>query len=406
MSKQLTDAVTLRHGATLKNRIVMPPMLTMSGLPGGYASEDTIKYYQARSQAAGMMIAEYHYVSEEGGPCSPIGYPEQLSIKDDDHIESIHQIAQALKKDGGKAILQIHHGGREAACRAEQGKDVFAPSAIDFSFLDYQVRELTDDDIKRIIKDFGRAAKRAIDAGFDGVEIHGANHYLLQQFFSKISNHRSDHWGGSLEKRMNFPLAVVKEVKRVVEAYAPKDFIVGYRISPEEIHGDAVGYTYEEARQLIAQVVKYELDYIHLSIWGGQGFHAKPKGLDKAYGPLFKEVLDDETKLIVVGNVFSQEAAQEAIDHYTDLVGVGRGILIDPEFAHKIDMGKGDSIVHEISPEQLKKVAWTPGLLEAFTREDSLGLPPIPNAQSIRQFHTGQFGDRTIGGSATSGTDE
>ena len=96
------------------------------------------------------------------------------------------------------------------------------------------------------------------------VEIHGANHYLIQQFFSTLSNHRTDDWGGSLEKRMAFPLAVVKEVKRVVAEEGPKDFIIGYRISPEEIHGDAIGYTYNESTQLIAQVVKQELDYIHV----------------------------------------------------------------------------------------------------------------------------------------------
>ncbi len=79
--------------------------------------------------------------------------------------------------------------------------------------------------------DFGRATKRAIDAGFDGVEIHGANHYLLQQFFSKSTNKRMDYWGGSLEKRMHFPLAVIQEVKKVIKANAPEDFILGYRLS-------------------------------------------------------------------------------------------------------------------------------------------------------------------------------
>lgn len=156
-----------------------------------------------------------------GGPAYVPGYPEQLGAYSDEHLDGLRQVAQALKKDGNKAILQIHHGGRAAIGQAVSGQDVVAPSQVDFSFLDYPIRELTADEIDDIIKDFGKATRRAIKAGFDGVEIHGANHYLIQQFFSKLSNFRTDKWGGSLEKRMAFPLAVVAEVMDVVAKEAP-----------------------------------------------------------------------------------------------------------------------------------------------------------------------------------------
>ena len=390
MSKSLIDTVQFRHGAQLSSRLVMPPMLTFSGLKGGFVSDDTLRYYHARSQAAGLLIAEYHYVSESGGPCSRPGYPEQLGIYSDEHLEGAKKIAAALQKNGNKAILQIHHGGREASGRAVKGEEVLAPSALDFSFLSYPVREMTNAEIEGIIKDFGRATKRAIEAGFSGVEIHGANHYLLQQFFSSFSNVREDKWGGSLEKRMAFPLAVVKEVKRVVEEYAPKDFIVGYRISPEEIHGDEVGYSYREAQALIREVIKYELDYIHLSLW--EGYASKPVGSDRTYAEHFKSILDNQTKLIIVGGVFSEEDAQDAIAQTpTDLIAVGRGTLIDPLFGQKIKEGRGNEIVHQISPEQLEQTAWTSGLREAFTREDSLGLPELPGHDSITELHTGKY---------------
>lgn len=389
MTKQLTDKIRLLNGAELSNRIVMPPMLTFSGLDGGFASEETIRYYAARSQAAGLLITEFHYVSETGGPCSKVGYPDQLGIYDDQHIEGIAKIAKALKKDGNKAILQIHHGGREASGRARKGQEVLAPSAIDFSFLSYPVREMTDTEIEEIIKDFGRATRRAIQAGFDGVEIHGANHYLLQQFFSALSNRRSDRWGGSLEKRMAFPLEVVNEVKRVVAEEGVPNFIIGYRISPEEIHGENVGYTYKESAQLIAEVVKYGIDYIHLSLWGG--YASKPTGSDQSFAQIFKNVIGDETKLIIVGSVFSEKEAADAVTNYTDLIAVGRGTLIDPQFAQKIMSEKGDRIVSEISPKQMETTAWTQGLAEAFTREDSLGLPPLPGHESITSLHKGTF---------------
>lgn len=390
MSKSLIDTVQFRHGAQLSSRLVMPPMLTFSGLKGGFVSDDTLRYYHARSQAAGLLIAEYHYVSESGGPCSRPGYPEQLGIYSDEHLEGAKKIAAALQKNGNKAILQIHHGGREASGCAVKGEEVLAPSALDFSFLSYPVREMTNAEIEGIIKDFGRATKRAIEAGFSGVEIHGANHYLLQQFFSSFSNVREDKWGGSLEKRMAFPLAVVKEVKRVVEEYAPKDFIVGYRISPEEIHGDEVGYSYRESQALIREVIKYELDYIHLSLW--EGYASKPVGSDRTYAEHFKSILDNQTKLIIVGGVFSEEEAQDAIAQTpTDLIAVGRGTLIDPLFGQKIKESRGNEIVHQISPEQLEQTAWTSGLREAFTREDSLGLPELPGHDSITELHTGKY---------------
>lgn len=389
MSKKLTDTVTLRHGAKLDSRIVMAPMQTYSGSEGGFATEDTLAYYRARSKAASLLITEFHYVSSTGGPSSRLGYPEQLGIQDDEHLASITAIAAALKKDGNKAILQIHHGGREARGRAAKGEEVLAPSQLDFSFLPYPVREMTQKEIEEVIKDFGRATKRAIDAGFDGVEIHGANHYLLQQFFSSFSNQRQDKWGGSLEKRMTFALEVVKAVKSVIAQYAPRDFILGYRISPEEVHGSTVGYSYKESLALIAEVAKEELDYISLSIWGGYG--AGPTGLDQSYGQLFKEVVGEETKIIIVGSVFNEEDAYNAVANHTDLIAVGRGTLIDPLFGQKIKDNQGRSIVSEISLEQVQSTAWTTGLHEIFTCEGSLGLPNLPGQESILHLHRGLY---------------
>ncbi len=337
MTNKLTDKVNLRHGAVLNNRVAMSPMQSQSGKRNGFVSDDTLKYYGARSQAGGLIVTEFHYVSENGGPAYHPGYPEQLAVYSDAHLDGLTKLATAMKKDGNKAVLQIHHSGRAAVGQAISGQDVVAPSAIDFDFLSYPVRELTGQEIEDIIKDFGRATSRAIKAGFDGVEIHGANHYLLQQFFSAFSNQRNDQWGGSLEKRMAFPLAVVKEVKRVVAEQAPSDFIVGYRLSPEEIHGDVVGYDYRDATALVTEIVKNELDYIHLSLWGG--YNSTPNEVDQSYAELFKAVLDDQTKLLAVGGVFDEESAKDAVENYTDIVVVGRGTLIDPQFGLRFKKG-------------------------------------------------------------------
>lgn len=396
----LAQPLTFRHGATVANRFVQPPMLTNSG-EDGYATADTIAYYQAHAKSGGMIITEYMYVSENGGPAITWKRGrEQLAVYDDKFIPQLKKVAAAMKSAGNKAIMQIAHTGREANFRAMQGKPVYAPSALDYPFLPYKVHELSNEQIEAIIRDFGAATKRAIDAGFDGVEIHGANHYLIQQFVSAYSNRRQDHWGGSVEKRFNFPLAVVKSVMDTVKKYAPDDFIVGYRISPEEIHGENIGYTWHESTQLIDQITKqYGLDYIHLSM---PQFDAKPgdamlldtekadtqfKDSTKTFAELFKPVLNG-AKEIIVGNIQSQDQA-EAAAQLADLVAVGRATLVDPLFAEKVLTGHADQIVHEVTVDQVKKNHMTQGLIDNYS--GPAAAIPLPGAENIKSLHK-EFG--------------
>lgn len=395
MSK-LNEPLTFPNGTTVANRFVMPPMLTNSG-SNGFATQDTIDYYQAHAKSGGMVITEYTYVSENGGPALTWKTGrEQIASYDDKFIPQLTKVATAIKSSGNRAIMQIAHTGREANFRAIEDKPVYAPSEVDFPFLPYKVHELSDEQVKQIVADFGAAAKRAIEAGFDGVEIHGANHYLIQQFFSAYSNRRNDHWGGSLEKRMNFPLAVVKSVMETVKKYAPKGFIVGYRISPEEIHGKNVGYTWHEATKLVDRLTKkFDLDYIHLSmphydakpgdamLGDASGNAAEKSAGDQTLAELFHPVLNG-AKEIIVGNVRTKEDA-EAASQLADLVAAGRATIIDPLFADKILNGHEDEVVHEITIDQTKKAKMTPGLIETFSA-DKLALD-FPGSDNIRPLH-------------------
>ncbi|GEO69237.1 oxidoreductase [Levilactobacillus acidifarinae] len=404
----LNDPLTFRHGATLDNRFVLPSMLTNSG-EDGYVTQDTLEYYQTRAKSGSMLMTEYMYVTENGGPALTWKRGrEQLAAYDDKFLPQLRKLAQTMKSAGNKAIMQIAHTGREANYRAMQGKQVYAPTGLedgsDFSFLPYKVHSLSDEQIQEIIAGFGQATKRAIDAGFDGVEIHGANHYLIQQFVSAYSNHRTDHWGGSVEKRMNFPLAVVKTVMEVVNKYAPKDFIVGYRISPEEIHGQNVGYTWHESTQLINQITKqFDLDYVHLSMLN---FDSKPgdallldadgqaankfKDSDKPFATLFQPYLNG-SKEIIVGGITSKAKAEAALA-LADLVAVGRENIIDPDFAQKILNHQEDQIVTTLSVEQAQQNHMTPGLIDTFSGPTA--AIPLSGAENIQSLHQG-FGGWT-----------
>lgn len=375
--KHLSDQIVFPNGGVATNRFVQPPMLTNSG-NHGEVTADTIRYYGARSHSAGIVTVEYAYVSANGGPAmSWAPNRTQLAIYDDRFVPSLTKLAAAIKKGGNKAVIEIAHDGRQASGLAQMGKPVYAPSEVDYPFLPYKVQALSDQQIKAIIQDFGRATKRAINAGFDGILIHGANHYLLQQFFSTISNRRTDHWGGSLEKRMNFALAVTGEVLRVVKEYAQPGFIVGYRISPEEIH-DTVGYTWHESVQLVAALAKqFKLDYFDLSL---PKYNQKPHDSDQTFAELFQSVIGD-AKLGIVGDIRSGAAARDALK-YADLISVGRASIADPNFARKVLTNHEDEIVDNINDDNVEKAQLTPGLQTIFANAGTKLIPHWPANRS------------------------
>lgn len=330
----LLKPITLPNGAIIPSRTAMAPMLVMGANDDGSVSNTDLKYFETRSDVAGLIITGAAYVNETG-----FVLDGQISASKERDIPGLKKLAQTIKKDGNKAILQLLHAGREAVY--EKVDRVVAPSAIDFPFLDHIPEEMTNEDIQNTIKDFGTSAKIALEAGFDGIEIHGANHYLLQQFFSAYSNHRTDQWGGTLENRMKFPLAVLKEIQRVVKENSKEDFIVGYRISPEEIHGENVGYRIDESLQLIEKIVSEKVDYVHVSI--ATGYDDRPEGSDKSYGNLVKEQINGRCPVLIVSNIFTADDAAAALNH-GDIAALGRAALIEPQFTKKIRENRTNEI--------------------------------------------------------------
>ncbi|MEJ6358785.1 NADH-dependent oxidoreductase [Lactiplantibacillus plantarum] len=372
--KKLTDQAAFRHGGEINTRIAQSPMLTNSGIDEK-VSHDTIDYYATRSQSAGMVIVEYTNVSPNGGPSrSWARNREQLAIYDDRFIEGLSKVANVLKKDGNKAILQLAHSGREAAYRYTLGGRVEVPSAMNFPWINYPLHELTEDEVWQIVHDFGNATKRAIKCGFDGIEIHGANHYLIQQFFSSFSNHRTDYWGGNLEKRMNFSIEVTREVLKSVKENAPKDFIIGYRVSPEEIHGNNIGYTWHESQKLVEKLTKlFDLDYIHLSTMDYAG---KPEDSELNYAQLLGKSIKTPTLEMIAGGIHSIKKMNDALK-YADIVSLGRPTLIDPKISYKIKNGLSKEIYLEFNKQSVEDSHLTPGLIELLPNAPYFYMPGV-----------------------------
>ncbi len=333
-------------------------------------SETDLAYFDRRSDVAGLIITGAAYINE-----SAFVLEGQISVSRDEDVIGLKKLAQAAKKSGNKAILQLFHAGREAVY--ERLGRIVAPSAIEFPFLKHVPEEITEEEIQTTIGDFGRAARRAIEAGFDGVEIHGANHYLLQQFFSAYSNRRTDQWGGTLEKRMAFPLAVLQEVQRAVKESGKEGAIVGYRISPEEIHGENVGYRIDESLQLIDKIISEKVDYIHVSL--AAGYDAAPEGSEKSFGKLVKEQAAGRCPVIIVSNIFTADDALDALNH-GDMVALARAALIEPDFTRKIRENRAQEI-HTAIEHNLADLHIPPKAIDMFNMEGSI-WPPLPGLEN------------------------
>ncbi|AKG36358.1 NADH-dependent flavin oxidoreductase [Paenibacillus durus] len=338
-------------GLALKNRIVMAPMTTMSSFFDGSITQDEVEYYAARAGGPGMIITGVAYVTEGGK-----GFEGELSIAHDSNVQGLSKIAKAIQKDGTKAIIQIFHAGRKANSRVLRGSQPVSasPVAAEYPKDSETPRELSHDEIESITQDFGKATLRAIQAGFDGVELHGANTYLLQQFFSEHSNRRQDQWGGSFENRMRFPLRVIHEVSSVIEAHADRPFILGYRLSPEEL--ETPGIRLEDTLAFAQALVSTPVDYIHLSIGSYKRTSLNETSDKEPVLEKFVKALQHSKPLIGGGSVERPEDAEAVIQSGATLVGIGRELIREPKWVQKVQAGDLKSIRYELSPFELDEL--------------------------------------------------
>lgn len=334
--------LSFKSGIDLKNRIVMAPMTNFSSNEDGTVSDAEVAYYSHRANGVGMVITACAYVTPGGK-----GFPGEFGSDSDDMIPSLKRLASAIKEQGAKAVLQIFHGGRMVPAELVPNGDVVSASAIAAeqghpSGEAPTPRALTIDEINSIIRDFGESARRAIEAGFDGVEIHGANGYLIQQFVSPHSNRREDQFGGSIENRLAFPLAIVDEVKKTVAEHAKDSFIVGYRFSPEE--PETPGITMEDTLALIDALAAKDLDYLHVSLM--EFWSAPRRGIDdtRSRMEIIQERVGKDVPVIGVGSIYSAEDALKAMSTGIPLIALGRELIIDPDWVSKVAEGRENEI--------------------------------------------------------------
>src|ERR1700761_8721038 len=343
-------------GQEIANRFVIAPLTTNSSHDDGTATESELEFVRRRAASGfGAVVSTATYVAQDGRSWQGTGAAH------DGHLSSLSRLAGAMRAAGGLAILQIYDGGRIARPDLIGEQSLRAPSAIASLRPGAKTpRAMTTDEVEKLIASFRDAAALARKAGFDGVEIHGANHYAVHQFFSPRANQRDDQWGGSLAKRMNFPLAVAEAVR---EALGPK-LIAGIRITPLEAERD--GYSLEHSKLLCGELAKLNLDYISVSLDDYR--MSRPTGEARGYnGPVeqppapaespitaLSRVIAGRCAVMASGGIKTCADAEGAIEMGADLVAVGRAVVVDPEWLSKVRSGNEASILAGLPSNELE----------------------------------------------------
>ena len=352
-NSKLFEKYKLNNNVEVPGRIAIPPLSLYGSDDSGKLLDEERSYLAHRATGVGLYILGAAAVSAEG-----IGIKGQPRALSEDDIPSLAERAKIVKDQGALAICQMVHGGLFGN-KSYSGKTPLSPSPSvsnkeleKFGILndDTRNKELTKDDILRIIKDFAYATELSLKAGYDGIEIHAANNFLIQQFYSGYYNKRNDEWGGSLEKRMRFPLEVVDACCKVRDKYKKPEFIIGYRLSPEEPFDD--GITMTETIQLVRALVKKPIQYIHVS---QKNYFQNARRGEGAGTPRLKLIHDEikgKVALIGVGGLFTEKDINKAINSgYTEFIGIGRASMVNKDLAILLKEGKGDKLNLTLDPE-------------------------------------------------------
>lgn len=324
---------------TLRNRIVMAPMETNLAGPRGEVTPELIAYYTERgSGGVGMVTVEFTCVDRNDGlACTP-----QLSL-DSPHLIAGHgRLASAIQATGARACLQLHHAGRQTTPDTIEGRFPIAPSAFESPVFRVGPRPMESSDIERVIAAFSSAAGHAHAAGYDAVELHGAHGYLLGQFLSPWTNRRDDAWGGDFERRLAFPLAVIRAVKERIGAMP-----LIYRFSADEMVKG--GLSIEDSVLIAPRLAQAGVDVLHVSTGVAERLDANVEPIHMQEGwrlPLARRIrLAVTIPVIGVGVIRSPSTAVNAIERGDiDLVALGRALIADPLWPAKAQAGEASRI--------------------------------------------------------------
>lgn len=344
--KSLSENITFPSGATMKNRFMLAPLTNYQSHEDGTLSEEEFHWLTMRAKGGfGIVMTCASHVQFNGK-----GFPGQLGIFEDNHIEGHTRLAEKIQSYDGLAVLQLYHGGMRAEKNLINEVPV-CPSAV----LRKGARPLSLEEVQTLRDDFVKAAQRAKKAGYDGVEIHGAHGYIIAQFLSQTINQRTDEYGGSLENRARILFEIVDGVR----ATCGENFLLGVRISPERF-----GMELSEMKMLCQQLIDTrKVDFLDLSLWDCFKMPEEEAHQNKTLLQHFTGLDFKNTKLTVAGKIRTAKNVREILDSKVDFVTVGRSGILHHDFPKKVmNDASFEPISLPVSREHLKNE----GLSEVF----------------------------------------
>lgn len=336
-------------GVEIKNRILMAPMqTTLAGYTEGEINERIIKFYMRRAEGGvGLITVGASAVDWIRGK-SPM---TQKNIAYDRHIPGWSSLAEEIQAYGAKVFVQIHHPGRQTLPRNldwNQNPDKpnvtpVSASEVYEKFLDVHPRALETNEVKEIIEMFGNAASRVKEAGFDGVMIHGAHGYLVEQFLSPYTNKRDDEYGGSFENRLRFPMEVIEDIRKK----CGNDFPIGYRITVEEFVPE--GLHLKDSQKICQRLEGAGVDWLDITagIYQNMATIFTPFGWKEAWRVHHAEAIKRVVGIPVscVGKIRRPETAEKILrEEKADFISLGRPLLADPDWPKKCRSGRIEDI--------------------------------------------------------------
>ncbi|MBC8176386.1 MAG: NADH:flavin oxidoreductase [Deltaproteobacteria bacterium] len=343
----LRDEVMI-NGMRLRNRVALPPLTTNYGSPDGLVTDGIIQFYGERSKDVGLVIVEATAVRSDGRIVQG-----SLGLWEDGQVAGMARLADAIKKSGAAAVVEISHAG--ARCFPGGGEMEGASPSAGFAFRpDVTPFNMSLTQIDSMVSDFAAAVGRAADAGFDGVEIHGAHFYLISQFLSPLTNQRNDRYGGDARGRATFALEVVRAARERLG----RDYPILFRLNAvEKVEG---GQTLEDALVVSRLLADEGVDALDVSLitqgsWrevDDRRFLVPASAFPKdeqagANVPLAAKVKEASgLPVIAVGKLGDGPVAAESVhDSLIDVVAIGRQMIADPDSAGKILAGKDSEII-------------------------------------------------------------
>jgi NADPH2 dehydrogenase len=301
--------------------MIMAPMQQRKGTSDAFATDYHVKHYSERAKGGiGLIVIESTSIAENGRL-----FPDDIGIFSDSHIEPLKQVVKAVHENGSRVFIQLCHGGRKAS--PENKGVMIAPSPFEFNE-EYGIpNEMSLNDIQETLSQFTLAARRSVEAGFDGIELHAAHGYLLHQFLSPLSNKRTDHYGGSLENRVRF----LKEVLITTRNEVDEDYPIIIRVSASDYHPE--GLTPEMVGEAVKMLESFGLDGVHVS--SGGLLPLRPPEVYPGYQVTYAETIKEYVSIpvIAVGLINTKEIAADILEQgKADCIAIGRPLLEDPYF--------------------------------------------------------------------------